>query len=185
MNQKREQVTRIERVPTQGQSKRQCLQHRPLRGTDGKPEHRFVKRSQSVIEMRAFALRDQSCGLLLGPAALEKLRRQLSGDLDTIVLKALRKEPQRRYASAERFSDDLENPTAMMDAFEQHNAQVRAGVPAARLLEWTPSDAWEPICERLGVAVPMEPFPVTNTTNETRAIIGLPPLPQAGEPAAG
>ena len=37
----------------------------------------------------------------------EKLRRQLSGDLDTIVLKALRKEPQRRYASVERFSDDL------------------------------------------------------------------------------
>jgi eukaryotic-like serine/threonine-protein kinase len=39
--------------------------------------------------------------------APEKLRRQLSGDLDTIVLKALRKEPQRRYASVERFSDDL------------------------------------------------------------------------------
>ncbi|MBZ5656959.1 MAG: protein kinase [Acidobacteriia bacterium] len=37
----------------------------------------------------------------------EKLQRQLSGDLDTIVLKALRKEPQRRYASVERFSDDL------------------------------------------------------------------------------
>ena len=30
-----------------------------------------------------------------------------SGDLDMIVLKALRKEPQRRYESVERFSDDL------------------------------------------------------------------------------
>jgi hypothetical protein len=85
----------------------------------------------------------------------------------------------------ERFSDDLENPTAMMDAFEHHNAQVRAGVPADRLLEWTPSDGWEPICERLGVPVPNEAFPVTNTTNETRAVIGLAPLPQAGDPAAG
>jgi hypothetical protein len=85
----------------------------------------------------------------------------------------------------ERFSDDLGNPTAMMDAFEGHNAEVRAGVAGDRLLEWTASDGWEPLCERLGVPVPHEPFPVTNTTNETRAIIGLPPLRQAGEPAAG
>jgi non-specific serine/threonine protein kinase/serine/threonine-protein kinase len=37
----------------------------------------------------------------------EKLKRQLRGDLDTIVLKALRKEPQRRYVSAEQLSEDL------------------------------------------------------------------------------
>ena len=80
---------------------------------------------------------------------------------------------------AERFSDDLENPTAMMDAFERHNAQVRAGVPAGRLLEWTSSDGWEPICERLGVAVPIEAFPAVNSTKETRAVLGMPPLPQS------
>ena len=78
---------------------------------------------------------------------------------------------------AKRFSDDLENPTAMMDAFEHHNAQVRAGVPAGRLLEWTSSDGWEPICERLGVAVPNEAFPAVNRTHETRAVLGMPPLP--------
>jgi hypothetical protein len=85
----------------------------------------------------------------------------------------------------ERFSDDLGNPTVMMDAFERHNAQVRAGVPARRLLEWTPSDGWEPICERLGVAVPDEAFPRTNRTNETRAMLGLQSLPEAGEAAVG
>ncbi|MGH7600996.1 MAG: tetratricopeptide repeat protein, partial [bacterium] len=37
----------------------------------------------------------------------QKLRRRLAGDLDSIVLKALRKEPQRRYSSAEQFSEDL------------------------------------------------------------------------------
>jgi non-specific serine/threonine protein kinase/serine/threonine-protein kinase len=37
----------------------------------------------------------------------EKLRKTLSGDLDQILLKALRKEPQRRYASAQDFSEDL------------------------------------------------------------------------------
>jgi hypothetical protein len=85
----------------------------------------------------------------------------------------------------ERFSDDLGNPTAMIDAFERHNAEVRAGVPAGRLLEWRATDGWEPICERLGVPVPDEPFPVANTTNETRAVIGLPPVPEAEQPAAG
>jgi non-specific serine/threonine protein kinase/serine/threonine-protein kinase len=39
----------------------------------------------------------------------EKLRRTLAGDLDQILLKALRKEPQRRYASAQDFADDLQS----------------------------------------------------------------------------
>jgi serine/threonine-protein kinase len=37
----------------------------------------------------------------------EKLRKELSGDLDNIILMALRKEPQRRYASVEALSEDL------------------------------------------------------------------------------
>ncbi|HEX5864295.1 MAG TPA: protein kinase, partial [Casimicrobiaceae bacterium] len=36
-----------------------------------------------------------------------KLQRRLKGDLDNIVLMALRKEPQRRYASVEQFSEDV------------------------------------------------------------------------------
>jgi serine/threonine protein kinase/tetratricopeptide (TPR) repeat protein len=35
------------------------------------------------------------------------LRRALAGDLDTIALMAIRKEPERRYASAEQLADDL------------------------------------------------------------------------------
>src|SRR5690606_395056 len=38
----------------------------------------------------------------------ERLRRRLRGDLDTVVLMALRKEPQRRYASAEQLGRDLD-----------------------------------------------------------------------------
>jgi eukaryotic-like serine/threonine-protein kinase len=37
----------------------------------------------------------------------EQLRRQLSGDLDSIVLMALRKEPARRYTSADVLSQDI------------------------------------------------------------------------------
>jgi tetratricopeptide (TPR) repeat protein len=40
-------------------------------------------------------------------AASSRLQRQLRGDLDVILLKALRKEPDRRYASAEQFSEDI------------------------------------------------------------------------------
>ena len=38
---------------------------------------------------------------------LDKLHRRLSGDLDTICLKALRTEPERRYQSAEQFLEDI------------------------------------------------------------------------------
>jgi eukaryotic-like serine/threonine-protein kinase len=37
----------------------------------------------------------------------EKLSKRLSGDLDNIVLMALRKEPERRYASVEQFAQDI------------------------------------------------------------------------------
>jgi eukaryotic-like serine/threonine-protein kinase len=39
--------------------------------------------------------------------ASPKLARQLAGDLDNIVLMALRKEPARRYQSVEQFSEDI------------------------------------------------------------------------------
>ncbi len=39
--------------------------------------------------------------------APDKLRRRLAGDLDNIVLMALRKEPHRRYASVEQLSEDV------------------------------------------------------------------------------
>lgn len=76
---------------------------------------------------------------------------------------------------ADRFSDQIEDRDAMIAAFEKHNEAVRAGVPEERLLEWTTSDGWGPLCERLGVAVPDEPFPLTNTTAQFRERIGMPP----------
>src|SRR5579864_389657 len=41
------------------------------------------------------------------PLQRKKLHRTLAGDLDNIVLKALRKEPERRYATVEQFSEDI------------------------------------------------------------------------------
>lgn len=76
----------------------------------------------------------------------------------------------------DRLSDDFENKDAMIAAYERHNAEVRAEVPAERLIDWTPSDGWGPLCAGLGKPVPAEPFPVTNTTKEFREMIGAPPL---------
>ncbi|HXY28320.1 MAG TPA: sulfotransferase [Acidimicrobiales bacterium] len=76
-----------------------------------------------------------------------------------------------RRMLGERFCADFADRDAMVAAYERHNAEVRASVPADRLLEWTATDGWEPICERLGLPVPAQPFPVTNTTEEFRAMM--------------
>ncbi|MBI2838996.1 MAG: protein kinase, partial [Acidobacteria bacterium] len=39
--------------------------------------------------------------------SVERLKKRLSGDLDTIVLMAMRKEPRLRYQSVQRFADDI------------------------------------------------------------------------------
>jgi eukaryotic-like serine/threonine-protein kinase len=65
--------------------------------------------------------------------SLEKLRRQLSGSIDNIVLKALRKEPQRRYQSVEEFARDiehyLEGRPVIAPAYFPITAETRIGEP--------------------------------------------------------
>jgi hypothetical protein len=63
-----------------------------------------------------------------------------------------------------RFTPDIGDPAAAMAAYDAHNQRVRDGIPAHRLLEWQPGDGWAPICEKLGVDLPDEPFPHVNTT---------------------
>lgn len=70
---------------------------------------------------------------------------------------------------AARFTSAIEDGKACVAAFERHNAAVRAGVPRERLLEWRAADGWAPLCAALGVAVPDEPFPCANTTEEFQA----------------
>jgi Sulfotransferase domain len=74
------------------------------------------------------------------------------------------------------FTPDWQDETAAKRAFEEHNAAVRAAVPADRLIDYRPGDGWEPICQKLAIAVPDEPFPHVNTTDEFRAMVGMDPL---------
>ncbi len=74
----------------------------------------------------------------------DKLRRSLSGDLDNIILMALRKEPQRRYESAAQLSTDIQRHLdglpviARKDTFQYRSQKFinrhRAGVAAASLI---------------------------------------------------
>jgi Sulfotransferase domain len=75
-----------------------------------------------------------------------------------------------------RFTPNYLDETEAKRAFEAHNADVRASVPADRLIDYHPGDGWEPICEKLGVPVPSEPYPHLNTTEEFRAMVGMEPL---------
>jgi Sulfotransferase domain len=61
------------------------------------------------------------------------------------------------------FTADYTDHDKAIAAYEAHNAAVRRDAPADRLVDWQPGDGWEPICAALGVAVPDEPFPHSNS----------------------
>jgi hypothetical protein len=65
-----------------------------------------------------------------------------------------------------RFTSAIEDREACIAAFERNNAHAREVIPPHRLLEWRASDGWEPLCAALGLPVPEEPFPRTNTKEE-------------------
>jgi tetratricopeptide (TPR) repeat protein len=74
----------------------------------------------------------------------ERLRRRLAGDIDNIVLMAMRKEPQRRYVSAEQFAEDLRRHLAGLPVIARRDTigyrsrkfvrRHRVGVAAAAVI---------------------------------------------------
>lgn len=56
--------------------------------------------------------------------SVKRLRRRLEGDLDTIVMKALRKEPERRYLSAEQLAENIERHLAGWPVIAQNDSLV-------------------------------------------------------------
>ncbi|MFC7099276.1 sulfotransferase [Nonomuraea rubra] len=60
------------------------------------------------------------------------------------------------------FGGRLDDRDHVIEVFERHVAEVRAAIPAGRLLVFEPGDGWEPLCAFLGVAVPDVPYPQVN-----------------------
>ncbi len=66
--------------------------------------------ARAICEQEPARPSDAVSGAHVGESSahsLRALRRRLRGDLDTIVLKAIRKEPERRYGSAEQLGADI------------------------------------------------------------------------------
>lgn len=57
---------------------------------------------------------------------------------------------------------DKFDPAVLAAGINRHNQEVRDTVPADRLLEWSPADGWEPLCQFLEVPVPAAPVPHVN-----------------------
>src|SRR5262249_4886256 len=80
-------------------------------------------------------------------AAPEPLRRRLRGDLDTIVLKAIARERERRYPSVEQLADDIRRhlddrpiaarPDAAIDRARKFVRRNAVAVSAAALIAVT------------------------------------------------
>jgi len=84
---------------------------------------REPERPSLTFAAQASASGDRGSGDLsnLRQGSPEKLRRVLSGDLDNIVLMALRKEPARRYASVEQFAEDIRRHLARLPVLARND----------------------------------------------------------------
>ena len=71
---------------------------------------------------------------------------------------------------------ELRDRDAAITAFHRQLAEVRASVPAERLLVFAIGDGWAPLCDFLGVPVPSTPFPRLNDGGDFWSRFG-------GEPA--
>jgi hypothetical protein len=57
-------------------------------------------------------------------------------------------------------------PEAMGEAMDRFHKEVQETVPSERLLVWSASEGWGPLCEFLDVDVPDMPFPHLNDSRE-------------------
>jgi len=64
------------------------------------------------------------------------------------------------------FAGNLADKDHVIATYNKHNQSVRDTVPADRLLEFDARQGWDPLCKFLGVSVPNEPYPKTNSLEE-------------------
>jgi hypothetical protein len=64
------------------------------------------------------------------------------------------------------FAAGHSEPRQMIDAMNRHTEEVKAAIPAERLLVWSVTDGWEPLCEFLEVPIPGVPVPHINDRKE-------------------
>ena len=79
-------------------------------------------------------------------------------------------------AGQQTFGGKLDDREVALAAFRQRTEEVRAGLPAERVLVFDVAEGWEPLCRFLDVPVPDTPFPHHNLRADFWEVLG-------GEPA--
>lgn len=73
---------------------------------------------------------------------------------------------------ADHFQGKFEDKAAAEKIFDKHIEDVRAYVPADKLLVYDVSEGWGPLCKFLGVSEPTEAFPHLNKKENFKAMLG-------------
>ncbi len=95
---------------------------------------------------------------IMSPEFNEHIKGSPFGDLlETVVWKTL------DYRMQDR--------DFMVQYFERRTAEIKAAIPAGRLLVYEVKQGWQPLCEFLDVPVPDEPFPRINSRDETKQLL--------------
>ncbi|MCX7286134.1 MAG: hypothetical protein NTW20_00855 [Rhodobacterales bacterium] len=85
-------------------------------------------------------------------------------------------EAAEKFVGQQTFGGNWADRDAAIAAFERREAEVRATIPADRLLVFDVAQGWGPLCAFLGRPVPDQPFPRRNEADDFWANLG-------GEPA--
>ena len=71
----------------------------------------------------------------------------------------------------ELFDGRMHDRDKLISVYKAHNAEVRAVIPAERLLVYHVADGWAPLCDFLGVPAPQGETPKVNSREEFGAHI--------------
>jgi hypothetical protein len=96
-------------------------------------------------------------GRLQSPAARRMFRLMALGNRDLLDFVDMV-----HAVVLDRVFDGTTDRAHAVGVYERHVTDVRATVPADRLLVFDVAQGWEPLCAFLGVPVPDEPFPHVN-----------------------
>ena len=75
---------------------------------------------------------------------------------------------------------ELRDHDWMLTRYHHHNEEVKANIPARRLLVYDVAEGWAPLCRFLGRPVPDMPFPRNNSTEDFQGMIAARAAAEAG-----
>ena len=83
----------------------------------------------------------------------------------------------RCFIAEQTFRGMLDDKDRAIAALQRRTEEVRAAIPAERLLVFDVAEGWDPLCRFLDVPVPEGPFPRVNSTEQFWDLMQGKPLP--------